>query len=60
MTRLFMIRHGNTIDEETKPVYKGRIDIPLSEAGISRMHGAAAFLSAFKLDRVYTSTCPGA
>ncbi len=56
MTKLFLIRHGNTIDEETKPVYKGRIDIPLSEAGISRMQGAAAFLSAFKLDRVYTST----
>ncbi len=56
MTRLFLIRHGNTIDEETKPVYKGRIDIPLSKAGVNRMRGAAAFLSAFKLDRLYTST----
>jgi broad specificity phosphatase PhoE len=56
MTRLFLIRHGNTIDEETKPVYKGRIDIPLSAAGVNRIRGAAAFLSAFKLDRLYTST----
>jgi alpha-ribazole phosphatase/probable phosphoglycerate mutase len=56
MTRLFLIRHGNTIDDDTKPVYKGRIDIPLSKKGASRMRGAAAFLSAFKLDRLYTST----
>jgi alpha-ribazole phosphatase/probable phosphoglycerate mutase len=56
MTRLFLIRHGNTVDEETKKVYKGRTDIPLSRTGILRMHGAAAFLSAFTLDRIYTST----
>lgn len=56
MTRLFLIRHGNTADEETKKVYKGRIDIPLSPKGIARMEKAARFLSAFKLDRIYTST----
>ncbi len=56
MTKLFLIRHGNTVDEETKSVYKGRTDIPLSRTGILRMHGAAAFLSAFTLDRIYTST----
>ena len=56
MTRLFLIRHGNTVDEETKKVYKGKTDIPLSRTGILRMHGAAAFLSAFRLDRIYTST----
>lgn len=56
MTRLFLMRHGNTVDEETKKVYKGRTDIPLSRTGISRIHGAAAFLSAFTLDRIYTST----
>ena len=56
MTRLFLIRHGNTVDEETKQVYKGSTDIPLSRTGVLRMHGAAAFLSAFALDRLYTST----
>ena len=56
MTRLFLIRHGDTVDEETKKVYKGRTDIPLSRTGILRIHGAAAFLSAFTLDRIYTST----
>jgi alpha-ribazole phosphatase len=55
-TRLFLIRHGNTADEETKKVYKGKIDIPLSRAGVTRMHGAAAFLSTYTLNRVYTST----
>ncbi|MGD0229182.1 MAG: histidine phosphatase family protein [Syntrophorhabdales bacterium] len=56
MTRLFLIRHGETVDEDTKKVYKGKIDIPLSETGIARMRRAAAFLAAFRLDRVYTSS----
>jgi broad specificity phosphatase PhoE len=56
MTRLFLIRHGNTVDEETKRVYKGRLDIPLSRAGVARMEKAAAFLTAFAVSRVFTST----
>ena len=55
-TRLFLIRHGNTIDEETKKVYKGSIDIPLSQSGIAKMEKLAVFMSAFRLERVYTST----
>ena len=56
MTRLYLIRHGNTLDEETKKVYKGRLDIPLSRAGVARMEKAAAFLSDFRMDRIFTST----
>ena len=56
MTRLLLIRHGNTLDEETQKVYKGRIDIPLSRTGVVRMEKAAAFLTAFTIDRVFTST----
>jgi alpha-ribazole phosphatase len=56
VTRLFLIRHGNTIDEETKKIYKGSIDIPLSQAGINKIRKAAAFMSAFSLDKIYTST----
>ncbi len=56
MTRLLLIRHGNTVDEETEKVYKGRTDIPLSRTGVSRMEKAAAFLTAFTIDRVFTST----
>jgi broad specificity phosphatase PhoE len=56
MTKLFLIRHGNTVDEETKKVYKGRIDIPLSAKGIERMKRAAVFMSDYALDAVFTST----
>jgi broad specificity phosphatase PhoE len=56
VTRLFLIRHGNTIDEETKKVYKGRINIPLSEKGRERMTRAAAFLATSGIERVFTST----
>jgi len=56
MTRLFLIRHGNTIDEESKKIYKGRLDVPLSRVGMERMEKAAAFLAPFKIDMVYTST----
>jgi alpha-ribazole phosphatase len=55
-TRLFLIRHGDTVDEETKKVYKGSIDIPLSNKGIARMEKVAAFLSRYTLDILYTST----
>ena len=54
-TRLFFIRHGDTIDEETKKVFKGTLDVPLSERGRSRIEGAAVFLSRFHIDHIYTS-----
>jgi alpha-ribazole phosphatase len=56
MTKLILIRHGNTIDEDTKKVYKGRIDIPLSPTGVARMEKASAFLADFPMDRIFTST----
>ncbi len=55
-TRLLLVRHGNTADEETGRVYKGSLDIPLSDKGRERMRRAAAFLSSFTIDKVYTST----
>jgi alpha-ribazole phosphatase len=54
-TKLFLIRHGDTLDEETKKIYKGSIDIPLSEKGISRIDKVASFLSDYALDVLYTS-----
>lgn len=56
MTRLFLIRHGNTEDEETKKIYKGRIDIPLSNKGRERMTKAGAFLGGFPIAKVFVST----
>ena len=54
-TRLFLVRHGDTIDEETTRVYKGTIDLPLSEKGRDRIRRAASFMSRFPIDHVYTS-----
>ncbi|HAR96478.1 MAG TPA: alpha-ribazole phosphatase [Deltaproteobacteria bacterium] len=55
MTRVFLIRHGETTDEETGRVFKGVTDIPLSEKGLTRMKKAGEYLSSAKLDAVYTS-----
>jgi alpha-ribazole phosphatase len=55
MTRIFLIRHGETTDEETGRVFKGITDIPLSQKGISRMKKAGEYLASFKLDAIYTS-----
>jgi len=55
LTRLFLIRHGDTIDEESKRVFKGTADIPLSEKGVERLKKASAFLSRFDFDFIYTS-----
>jgi broad specificity phosphatase PhoE len=54
-TRLYLVRHGDTIDELTKKVYKGTIDIPLSSAGTARMKGTARYMSQAGLRAVYTS-----
>lgn len=55
VTKLFLIRHGDTLDEETKKIYKGSIDILLSGRGISRIEKVASFLSSYALDVLYTS-----
>lgn len=55
MTRLFLIRHAETIDEDSTKVFKGTIDIPLSETGIARIKAASQFMSRFHLDFIYTS-----
>lgn len=55
VTKLFLIRHGDTLDEETKKIYKGSIDILLSGKGISRIERVASFLSKYALDALYTS-----
>ncbi len=54
-TRILLIRHGETVDEETKKVYKGTINIPLSAKGISTMRKVAEHLRAYNLHVVYTS-----
>ncbi|MBA4391558.1 MAG: hypothetical protein C0399_11580 [Syntrophus sp. (in: bacteria)] len=55
VTKIFLIRHGDTLDEETKKIYKGSIDISLSDKGVSRMEKVASFLSSHALDVLYAS-----
>ncbi len=56
VTRLYLIRHGDTVDEETKKIYKGRLDIPLSTKGAARMRQTAEFLSTVPLAAIYASS----
>jgi alpha-ribazole phosphatase len=55
MTRVILVRHGETADEDTKKVYKGTLDIPLSAQGVRTITATAEFLADFPLERVYTS-----
>ena len=57
VTRLYLIRHGETQGADTKR-YKGHIDVPLSENGIKQMERLAEYISAeatSKLSAVYCS-----
>ncbi|HVN95672.1 MAG TPA: histidine phosphatase family protein [Syntrophorhabdaceae bacterium] len=54
-TRVFLVRHGETLDEETGKVYKGTIDIPLSRKGIERIEKVADYLAPYPLAALYTS-----
>jgi alpha-ribazole phosphatase len=55
MTRLFLIRHGETTDLETKKIYKGSLDIPLSDRGRERLGRVSSYLSDKHIHHVYTS-----
>jgi alpha-ribazole phosphatase/probable phosphoglycerate mutase len=43
VTRLYLIRHGETEDADTK-CYKGHIDVPLSEKGIKQMEQLSKYI----------------
>lgn len=54
MTRLFLIRHGET--EWNKNLrYQGHRDIPLSETGLAQAKKIARRLSTEKIDAIYSS-----
>ncbi len=57
VTRLYLIRHGETQGADTKR-YKGHIDVPLSANGIKQVERLAEYISAeatSKLSAVYCS-----
>lgn len=43
MTKVHLIRHGETVDSDSRR-YKGHIDVPLSENGIEQVKRAALYL----------------
>ncbi|OPY73715.1 MAG: Phosphoserine phosphatase 1 [Syntrophorhabdus sp. PtaU1.Bin002] len=55
ITRIVLVRHGETTDEDTKKIYKGTLDIPLSAKGIVRLKRVASHLALHNLDCIYTS-----
>jgi alpha-ribazole phosphatase len=55
MTRFLLVRHGETVDMETKKLYKGTLDIPLSGEGVKTIERTERFLRGFPIHHVYTS-----
>lgn len=54
MTRLFVVRHGQT-EGNQKKIYRGRWDLPLDAAGQQQVRRAGAALKPVGLAAVYTS-----
>ncbi|HUU01249.1 MAG TPA: histidine phosphatase family protein [Myxococcota bacterium] len=54
MTRLFVIRHGETDGNKNK-IYRGRWDLPLNEKGLAQVEKAGAALETVRLDAILTS-----
>jgi len=54
MTEIILVRHGET-EWNVKEVFRGRIDIELSENGIKQAELLAEYLSHLKIEAVYSS-----
>jgi alpha-ribazole phosphatase len=52
VTTLYLIRHGETVGSEVQR-YKGSIDVPLSEKGVSQMEDAALFVERYLASSSY-------
>lgn len=54
MTRLFVVRHGQTEGNKNK-IYRGRWDLPLDPHGRDQVRRAGEALASFRLAAIYTS-----
>jgi broad specificity phosphatase PhoE len=54
MMEIILVRHGET-EWNVKGIFRGRIDIELSEMGIKQVELLAKYLSDLKIDAIYTS-----
>ena len=54
MTQIILARHGET-EWNVEEVFRGRIDIELNETGMKQAELLAKYLSAVKIDAIYSS-----
>ncbi len=54
MTEIILIRHGET-QWNASETFRGRADIDLNETGICQSELLGKYLSAEKIDRIYSS-----
>ena len=54
MNTLYLIRHGETLSNR-QGIFRGRLDIPLSEEGILQAHELKKHVSAIDVDAVFSS-----
>ena len=54
MTQIVLVRHGET-EWNIEEIFRGRIDIELSETGIKQAELLAEYLSDLKIDAIYSS-----
>lgn len=54
MNTLYLIRHGET-ESNRQGIFRGRLDIPLSEEGIRQAHELGRLFSTMEMDKVFSS-----
>ena len=54
MTRIFLVRHGET-DGNQKKIYRGHWDLPLNQNGMAQVKKAGEALRAVELSAIYAS-----
>jgi len=56
VTTIYLIRHGETEgDPNGKRRYKGSLDVPLSENGISQIEALSSYLERVSISKIYSS-----
>lgn len=54
MTEIIIIRHGET-EWNVANIFRGRLDVPLNENGISQAESLSRYLGDWKIDAIYSS-----
>ena len=54
MLRVILIRHGET-DWNTQQIFRGRVDVPLNEVGLTQAKAVGVSLKDVQIDAVYSS-----